>query len=447
MLGMALMAGMLLSLGACGKAAVNGPVTDYSEGTVNVGADKDTGTVNTGADQDRGVINTGATENVDGTIPNGSTGLTDATGKCINDTDKDLTCNEVDPDIDGDKIINTLDPDIDNDGMINTQDPDIDGDGVLNVDDADIDGDGIANVNDSDIDSDGITNTQDPDMDGDGTLNINDNDIDGDGIINTTDPDIDGDGIINTQDPDMDGDGIFNTNDNDIDGDGIINTTDPDMDGDGIINTTDPDIDGDGILNTLDPDPNGDGQIENPIGTSSGSSSASTGGSILAYFNDTNSIDMDVLAGVTGGSGSKYLAFQNIRDSAKAKNAAVGTINPYSISVKLDAPSAAAMAPYATTTFRMKVFYTLDGGAKTLIGATDASNPLPISALTAGIGMDDGKGTLLPTENYSGFQLAIANPTLAGATMTVEVSDLSSTLPALSLRLDYIVKANALVNP
>jgi len=419
-IGLALLAGLALTLGACGKAATSTVADAYTAGEqLGGGTDQSVGVVNTGLDVNMGALNLAATDNVDGIAVVGATGFRKADGSCITDTDKDGLCNEEDPDIDGDGIMNANDDDIDGDGILNVNDNDIDGDGILNINDNDIDGDGIANVNDSDIDGDGIANVMDPDIDGDGILNVNDNDIDGDGILNTVDPDIDGDGILNAVDPDVDGDGILNVNDPDINGDGIVDNVNGVVDFGTVAVVGAPEI----II-----------QVANQIGGATNSEGT------LVLFSNSGLLDVNITSAIAG-EGSHTLLFQDVRDSAIAKNADVSTINPYDIQVTLLAASLTNYDP--TTALRMKIYYQLPGEAKTLLGMTSATDKKTLADLVNGVSMS--AGSLQSTENYAVFQTMMADITKTQAVLTVEFSDVVGTLPVGVAVVSYVIKANAKV--
>lgn len=384
-MGLALLAGFTLGMVGCGKAASTG-----NTGSVN------TGNTNTGGDEDGGVVIVGDGE----AQPPGTTGVRDQAGKCYNDTDKDNICNEQDTDIDGDGTNNTEDNDIDGDGDVNTIDDDIDGDGVDNIDDADMDGDGIANDEDTDID--------------------------GDGTPDATDSDVDGDGIVNGED-------------NDIDGDGVENPVDPDMDGDGTDNNTDTDTDGDGQTNTEDPDANGDGEVENPdAGT------GTTGEGVSVSFTDDGLVNLLTNSIAKSGTGTHYMDFSDIKDSAAAKDADISTITLTSIDVSVDAASAALLTASAGTKVKLNISYQVAGGAKVLVGTTSNAYPITIADLLAGISMSDGK-IQKDANNFPLLQGLIAQQSVAGASIILDVAVIDGTLPDASINLEYVVKASAKV--
>lgn len=370
-------------LSACGRAASAADAADFAEGVTNTGSD----------------INTGVVSD-DDAIATGGSSMRDESGACVNNTDGDALCNEEDDDIDND---------------------------------------GIANVDDGDIDGDKTPNTMDDDMDGDGIKNIDDNDIDGDGIANVNDDDIDGDNITNTDDDDIDGDGITNENDNDIDGDGVANGKDSDADGDGLDDATvDTDDDSDGIPDSVDTDTNGDGIADN--GGESGK---------LAYFSTEGTVSLDVVKNAESGSGSKTLYFDDLRDEAKDENADVSTVTPYDILVKLDDSALSDNAVQALlsqlddATCTIKVYYTLPGGEKVLIGSTIEGGNLPVSQLVNGVSFADN--TLLPTKYYSTFQGLFAKEQYEQALITVELGLSEKVGSAATVPLYYEVKANAKV--
>ncbi len=371
-------------LSACGRAASAADAADFAEGVVNSGEDKNVGVVS----DDDAVVNVGGSS------------MRDENGACVNNTDGDALCNEEDDDIDNDGIANVDDSDIDGDKTPNTMDEDTDGDGVKNIDDNDTDGDGVANVHDSDIDGDDIKNTDDDDIDGDGVTNENDNDTDGDGLVNEKDPDADSDGLDDA-------------------------TVDTDDDSDGVADSVDTDADGDGIADS---------------GSESGK---------LAYFSTEGTVSLDVVKGAEGGDGSKNLYFDDLRDEAEDENADVSTVTPYDILVKLDNSALsddavqALLSQLDDATCTIKVYYSLPGGTKVLIGSTIDGSSVPVTQLVNGVSFADN--TLLPTKYYATFQGLFAKEEYEEALITVELGLSEKVGGAATVPLYYEVKANAKV--
>jgi hypothetical protein len=385
LLGLALLAGLTLSAVGCGKASATG-----STGGVN------TGKTNDGEDINTGVVVVGPGEQQ----PPGTTGMRDANGKCINDTDKDGLCNEEDPDIDNDGTPNEKDNDTDGDGIINTLDPDIDDDGVQNEDDADMDGDGKQNE---------------------------------------VDDDTDGDGVPDAVDNDTDNDGIPNGEDNDINGNGIPNAQDPDMDGDGKNNDVDDDTDGDNIPNAQDPDPNGTGTVTNP-----GAGPGVTGEGVSVPFSDDGLVSIITNSIAKTGTGTHYLDFKDVRDSAEDKNAEVGTITVTSIDITVDAASASAFIGHENSKIKMDISYQQAGGPKLLVGTTSTAFPVTVQQVIAGLSMANGTIQKDPN-NYSAFQTLMANNSVPGVTVIIDVTLISGTLPDATINMKYDIKASGKV--
>lgn len=311
-----------LALSSCGRMASSDAASDFSEGTVNAGAD----------------VNTGVLSDDPGNayVP-GSQGMRDANGVCINDTDGDNLCNEEDPDIDNDGIDNELDTDKDGDNVLDIFDPDIDDDGIANIDD---------------------------------------NDPDGDGLAACADPDDDGDGIPDMEDADRDGDGILNVNDNDADGDGIPNAIDPDIDEDCIDNATDTDDDGDNIPDTVDPDANGDGTPDKDT----------TGSAKLVYFSKSGSIAMAISQGFATGSGTQSLDLEDLRKEAADNKANAATITPYDVLITVDSASIAALASLGNPEYEVNVAYTDPISGETHIVASSPSKSVQyVNDLVTGV--------------------------------------------------------------
>lgn len=388
----------------CGRMASSAPADPYLKGELNEGEDLNEGVTNETAgtpDQNTGVIHSENPANENGVqVPGGS--LYNPDGSCVNDTDEDGICNELDDDIDGDKIPNTQDDDIDGDDVSNTEDNDIDGDGIDNIHDNDIDGDGVANVNDSDIDGDGTPNTMDDDMDGDGISNIDDNDIDGDGISNSKDDDIDGDGISNSQDDDIDGDGVANEIDNDVNGDGVADN---------------------------------DGTSDDSENTGSGKE---------VYFTKKGSVTFEVEQGALSGSGEDYLDLREMRDSAKAKDADTSTITPLTILVKADPSAESVLSTHGSMAFTARIYYQIGNEAPVVLAMTPAGAQNQVKDLIDGVSFDDG--TLLPTKFFGSFQEACKNGNYTKIKMMVDL-ELSEAAPiTIDLPVHYEVTASAIAN-
>ncbi len=189
-------------------------------------------------------------------------------GSCINDTDNDGVCDE-------NEYIGCTDPSAcnynpeatnDNGSCIYPAQAYLNCDGVC-INDEDADGICTEVEGTDDIDNDGTPNNLDVDSDGDGIDDAVEGvlDADNDGHPNFLDLDSDGDGISDDIElvADMDEDGVPNYLDLDSDGDDIedsIELTD-DVDGDGSPNFLDLDSDGDGILDDTEDnvDTDGDG--------------------------------------------------------------------------------------------------------------------------------------------------------------------------------------------
>ena len=246
-------------------------------------------------------------------------GLGDADGDALRDSDASLTAEPADTDGDGIGDFREVDSDADgvmdvaeagngaldanSDGVIDAT-TDGDGDGLVDVVDQapadfgsglDSDGDGLGDGPDLDADNDGIPDDVEgtTDADGDGVPNHLDRDSDDDGLTDTLEaggtdanrdgvidgfvdangngiadsvestplpvPDADGDGTPDYLDVDSDGDGINDiteANGVDADGDGRVDTT-VDADGDGLRDSVDGSVAGSAVLNP--PDTDGDG--------------------------------------------------------------------------------------------------------------------------------------------------------------------------------------------
>ncbi|HSQ41724.1 MAG TPA: hypothetical protein VLM37_05540 [Fibrobacteraceae bacterium] len=267
------------------------------------------------------------------------------------------------------------------------------------------------------------------DLDSDGIADSADSDIDGDGIINTEDDDIDGDGIANEDDADIDGDGVVNTGDNDIDGDGIANDEDDDMDGDGIPNDEDTDADGDGIADSVDSDTNSDGIADSDSST----------GTVVA-FSATGIISVEINSTDKTGNGSKYVNFDEIRDSADEHNADLSTLFINGMYLGVSSEDSLLMASYGSTTLQVIVFYVLDGDTLQ-VAQTSASSLVSVSTLLQGV--DLTSGLQINQGNYSRFQTLVANESYSGVTLYLEFINVNGDLPDETIEMDYTISATA----